>query len=261
MNDQDEFSEGEVEKLQVDRKRFLAQAYINSGTLPSETFARRLNQINAKRKAERGGIQVTETSFETEETTTTTVVETTLQVRQDPATASHERLIYMLEQDCPCHDGCKVDHGVTRYAKFSNQRTGATQYLQVKEDTGSTVNWISPSVLASSGFDLEDVVEGELAVRDFCGTSFHPQNKVAITLAGTTSKTMHTEFYVAPQNFPFDGVVIGTDFIRTTGHAHMVFLDNVEGSALIVMATKMTVREIISKDEFSAELKLLRLGN
>ena len=145
------------------------------------------------------------------------------------------------QQDCPCHgQGCKIDHGIIRFAKTINLRTGESQYVQVKEDTGTSVNWISPSVVNNFDFEVQDAPQ-DMVFLDFGGKKFQPKGMVTITLAGNETKTQHTEFYVAPEGFPVDGVVVGTEFIQRSGHTHAIFAEKPEGPALLVVQKKVTV--------------------
>jgi len=117
----------------------------------------------------------------------------------------------------------------------------------VKEDTGTDVNWISPRVVGYFDFDILDApVDGEYC--DFRGNTFHPVGMVNIPLAGMKSRTEYTECHIAPEDFPFDGVLVGTRFVQRTGHIDTVFPDRPDGTALIIMQKKVTVGKTYTAD-------------
>jgi len=108
------------------------------------------------------------------------------------------------------------------------------------EDTGTRVNWISPRLVTELRYELQDASD-QPVFEDFSGNEFTPKYTVSIPLVGKTRETWYTDCYVGPDYIPLDGVIVGTGFIQSTGHAHTVFYDKPEGPALIMMQKKVTV--------------------
>jgi len=112
--------------------------------------------------------------------------------------------------------------------------------VEVKEDSGSDANWISAGVAA------------KLAVRPLAvglhkefvcptGTSYVPSSKVKISLIGATDKVPVNDFFIAPDNFPFSGIVVGKPFIREYGHPHKIFPEKEADEFLLMMQKQPTV--------------------
>ncbi|KAF2237875.1 hypothetical protein EV356DRAFT_509781 [Viridothelium virens] len=122
-----------------------------------------------------------------------------------------------------------------------NQRTGNAQCIEVKEDTGTDVSWVSPQLVSYCNFSAFDVVE-ENHFLDFGGTVFKAEKRVEISFTGRLEKTGNTEFFVAPDFFPFHGLLVGNRFLNSFGHPHNVFLPEPD-KTLIMMQKKATEAE------------------
>lgn len=120
-----------------------------------------------------------------------------------------------------------------------NQRTGKAKLLKVREDTGTDVNWVSPQLAKDCAFPVRDVTDKNPRW-DFNGEPFCAKQRVKISFTGKLEKTSQTEFFVAPKSFPFEGLIVGNDFINSVGHAHNVFLDDPD-KTLIMVQKKTTV--------------------
>lgn len=229
--DPERWGDERVKRLLQNRNRYMETSYVLTGIPPDPSFTKTANAI------------ITNAGIPSETTTFTTAggLVPEPEVGCDLFLARRLSTDSLAQQDCPCHgQGCKIDHSLIRYAKTINPRTGESQYVQVKEDTGTEVNWISPRVVNTFDFEVQDAPE-ERVFLDFRGNQFQPKGMVTIPLAGKKTKTQHTEFYVAPEGFPVDGVVVGTTFIQRSGHAHAIFTEKPEGPALLVMQKKVTV--------------------
>ena len=124
-------------------------------------------------------------------------------------------------------EGCNADHGATRYATTLNQRSGDLQYIKVREDSQSSSNWISPEIVKE--FSLRQLdVEEEKIVTGFHGTSHVIKKMVEITLGGKGKNTEPEKFFVAPENFPFVGLLFGNENVKEAGHLSTRFLDEQE---------------------------------
>ena len=139
-----------------------------------------------------------------------------------------------------CHgQGCRIDHGATRYAKAMNQRTGKVQLIKVREDTGTDVNWVSPQLVRDCNFPVFEVKDKN-QFWGFNGEQFCPRQRVKISFTGKLEKTEQTEFFVAPMSFPVEGLLVGNGFINSIGHSHNVFLEEPD-KTLIMVQKKPTV--------------------
>ncbi|KAI9684541.1 MAG: hypothetical protein M1822_005629 [Bathelium mastoideum] len=118
----------------------------------------------------------------------------------------------------------KVDDGMPWYAGVMNQRTGNIECVEVFGDTGTDVNWVSHEVVSQCNFLVLEPLDKRCFL-DFKGNPYESRQRVKITLVGKTRKTEQTEFFVAPASFPLKGVLVGNQFINSSGHPHNVFLD------------------------------------
>ena len=150
---------------------------------------------------------------------------------------------WLVQQCAACPGkGCQVDHGAIRIAKTINGKTGGAEYVEVKEDTGSDVNWIAQETADQLKVRTLEV-ESDSVFVGLMGVSFLPSRKVQISLTGVSRKTLYGEFLIAPENFPFIGIVVGNPFIRECGHPHTLFPEKRKtGQSLLMMQKKATVR-------------------
>jgi hypothetical protein len=133
-----------------------------------------------------------------------------------------------------------------------NQRTGNAEDVEVMEDSGTKVNWIPPKLADAYGLEIYDAPPS-IGFLDFQGNSHVPTGYVKIPLTGNMPKAVRTEFFLAPENAPIGGLVIGNRFISTVGHPHTVFMDEPVGggNALIMVQNRVTV----GKGELSASFE------
>jgi hypothetical protein len=125
-------------------------------------------------------------------------------------------------------------------AKTINRQDSSSQYLSIKEDTGSSVNWIHPKWVRKLSLDPSDVEEmHEFA--GFDGSTFTPTKQVSLTLTPQRGKTLRDMFFVAPNDFPVDGVIVGTQFVMEFGHIHSRFAEKKAEPMLLMVQSKTTV--------------------
>lgn len=112
----------------------------------------------------------------------------------------------------------------------------------MKEDTGSEVNWIAPTVVTQLRAAIVNVGRRTEYV-GMMGENFVPRQQVALSLLGQSSKSHYGDFFIAPAKFPFHGVVVGNAFIKACGHPHSLFPERKKTSQfLLMMQKKATVR-------------------
>jgi hypothetical protein len=110
----------------------------------------------------------------------------------------------------------------------------------VREDTGSFVNWISPAEVNRLAVPVRGILQPKIYF-GLEGQEYHATQEVTLTLTGHTSKSSHAVFLVAPEGFPVNGVVVGTDFIQQWGHAHVLFPETKEREMMIMVQNRVTV--------------------
>ncbi|KAF2195700.1 hypothetical protein K469DRAFT_699290 [Zopfia rhizophila CBS 207.26] len=138
--------------------------------------------------------------------------------------------------------GCETDHGAPRYAFTVHPATSEEFYLRVHEDTATQVNWISPKAVEAYNLEAHDAIR-TAGFADFTGEMYVPKKKVKITWTGKPDKSVESEFFVGPENSPFE-LLVGSRFIQEIGHAHKVFLDEPagqKGTALIMTQKRLNV--------------------
>ncbi|KAL9092867.1 MAG: hypothetical protein Q9165_004285 [Trypethelium subeluteriae] len=233
-----EFTDSELEAIMQDRKRYLVHNFITSGIAPTTMYQVDLQKI----AADMGSTAATS--------------QPSVEAKENNSTASQNVQYDRSSSDGTQSEGCKVDHGATRYAKIINQRTGNSQCIEVKEDTGTDVSWVSPQLVSYCNFSIFDVLE-ENHFLDFGGSVFKAEKRVELSFTGRLEKTGNTEFFVAPDFFPFHGLLVGNRFINSFGHPHNVFLKEPD-KTLIMIQKKATVRE---KSSESSEIEQLTKAN
>ena len=120
----------------------------------------------------------------------------------------------------------------------------------MKEDTGSDVNWISPVVAFRLKAKILDIGSSTEYV-GITGTGFVARKKVELSLTGSSAKSHHGVFLIAPDDFPFPGIVVGKPFIKDCGHPHALFPEKETRESLLVMQKKATVRAATYRAEHS----------
>ncbi|KAI9703387.1 MAG: hypothetical protein M1820_005859 [Bogoriella megaspora] len=119
-------------------------------------------------------------------------------------------------------DGCRVDHHAICVAAAVNGTTGSLEYVDVREDTGTSVNWISPSTLEKL-MSLSSKALTKLKFVSLMGIKYSPEYRVKVLLNGTSNKFFYADCFVPPRESPVDGIVLGSDFIKEHGHIHTHF--------------------------------------
>lgn len=119
-------------------------------------------------------------------------------------------------------------------ARTIDNRTGRLEYIDVIEDSGSDVNWISQDIAAklevntrATGSDKEYV--------SYTGARFVPRSKSKITL-GSVRKSIYDEFFIAPDDLPFSGIIVGRTFLNTWGHLYDLFPEKKETGPTVRVA-------------------------
>jgi hypothetical protein len=211
------FSEEEQAALKIDRKRFLAQAYITTG-IPLPTLPEGSSRQTSS------------------ETVTTTQVEQTTAVAE-----------VTLQQCCPAHgQGCTADHGATLYGTTYTRRSGKLVQLPLIEDSGSQRNWIPRALAKQLQCEISDTGKPGTYL-DFGGTKHIVKKKVAIEFDGLGDNTEPVEFHVPPDGFPISCAILGRDFIEKNGaHPNQFFPTKPDMVGIIVQAP-VTVSDIIQE--------------
>ncbi|KAI9656057.1 MAG: hypothetical protein M1821_005118 [Bathelium mastoideum] len=244
-----DFSASEIERLVQDRKRFLGHNYVTLGTPLTTTYSGDPRGASAPPATAEETFQ---TTVETQESKFAAVhtQEGNVALSTDPHS-----------QCCEIHheQGCKINHGAPRYAGAINQRTGNIECVEVIEDTGTDVNWVSPEIVRQCNFPVLEAADKRHFL-DFKGDQYEARQRVKIALVGKTRKTEQTEFFVAPASFPVKGMLVGNQFINSSGHPHNVFLD--EPGKVLVMLQKRTTKaedELIQVTQAQADEKALQI--
>jgi hypothetical protein len=200
------FTKKEREKLELDRKRFLAHTYITTG-IP-------LNEDDEDEQNDQAAII-------TEEVVTT-------EIEQALAATTIQT------QGC-CPVGCSVDHAATLYGTAYTRRSGKPVQLPLREDTGSGPNWLPRALASELQCDLRDAAPNS-AFFDFGGNTHVAKKKVTVFLNGTRDKVEEVEFYITPEHFPLQCAILGNDFIKEKGHPHQWFPAKPDTVGIIIQA-------------------------
>ncbi|KAL9082783.1 MAG: hypothetical protein Q9165_008777 [Trypethelium subeluteriae] len=146
----------------------------------------------------------------------------------------------------------EVDHSAVRVARAVDCNTGEIQSIDVREDTGSVENWISPKVLERLMFQRFGV-DKSMKFVGLMGIEYTPEITIETTLTGRGNKSLYVKCFVAPPEFPVEGIVLGTNFIKTCGHPHTHFSLKEQGQSLIVVQRKIGESERLSIEQDRAE--------
>ncbi|KAF2195546.1 hypothetical protein K469DRAFT_14580 [Zopfia rhizophila CBS 207.26] len=228
----DQFTEEQVQRALRNRRRKQLASFTDDGIIPdSHSFEQHLkNVVEAQQQNQQSKMQ----SFYNQDILQTE--ETTIVTRQT---------------DCPCHEGCKIDHGVACIARTIVRPTGHNTYIKVKEDTGSRVNWISLAEAKRLAVPLRGIKSPQ-QFTGVAGHTFTPTHEVDLTLIGQARKSSHDVFLIAPPGFPVEGAVVGTDFIKQWGHVHMLFESE---EMLLVVQNKTTRAERVAIEQRRVEVE------
>src|SRR6195952_5999187 len=119
----------QVRELMVGRKGFQAGVFMSSGFPPDLDFQQHMGEIAKEDKKKKR-----KKKKENDNTSITTTRTTRIQTK-DGVISTEESV--------------QIDHGAIRYATTINIRTGVNQYIPIKGDTGTEVNWISKGLVKS----------------------------------------------------------------------------------------------------------------
>jgi hypothetical protein len=89
-----------------------------------------------------------------------------------------------------------------------NGTTGAIESVDIKEDTGSTVNWISPKTAEELMIPTREVKGRVEIVGMMKSMTFTPTRGAEVSLIGTSAKSLHAECFIAPDDFPVHAIVL-----------------------------------------------------
>ncbi|KAF2239945.1 hypothetical protein EV356DRAFT_4955 [Viridothelium virens] len=135
------------------------------------------------------------------------------------------------------------DRKVTRpnvlYGQTMKKRTGKPHGVRVKVDSGSDVNLISYHLVKECGFRSSRVSEFIIGIG---GHRTELKKLVKIPLAGQSKKTEHVDFYEAPEESPFDDLLVGRPFEETFGDPYAFFWDRpLEKDSLVAVQERLKV--------------------
>ncbi|KAI1858223.1 hypothetical protein JX265_010891 [Neoarthrinium moseri] len=139
---------------------------------------------------------------------------------------------------------------------LNSSKRGVEKYdVKVKEDTGSTVNWIHPHVIERC--KLDSLVEACEArdFQDMNGRIFSCEQRASITWFGRGRITFQEIFFVSSKKAPIQ-MVLGDEFVTKYGRASEICADAPRtGDARMYVATKLTKEERDKMKENSAAHK------
>jgi hypothetical protein len=113
--------------------------------------------------------------------------------------------------------------------------------LVVKEDTGSDLSLIHPDVVYTFRMKQQNVLGSPPRGRDADGTIHQFTKFVDLSLNGPGDTSIQYQFYVAAPGCPVPGIIAGTDFIKSRGHAHTLFYDEPPKPLLVLLQQHSTV--------------------
>jgi hypothetical protein len=208
------FTEKEREELVVDRKRYLAHAFVTAGiALPSAAESNPEDIVT--------GVTVTS---ETEKITAVAAIRSS---------------------QCPAHgQGCTIDHGATLYGTTLTRRSGKVVQIPLIEDSGSGPNWMPRALARDLQCELRDIVANDARrCVDFGGTEHRIKKKITLSLNGMGNRAEEVDFCIAPEGFPLHCAVLGRDFIDSVGHPYQFFPAKPDSIGIIIQS-QITVSEI-----------------
>ncbi|KAL9091311.1 MAG: hypothetical protein Q9165_004945 [Trypethelium subeluteriae] len=135
------------------------------------------------------------------------------------------------------------DRKVTRpnvlYGQTMQKRTGKPRNVRIKVDSGSDVNLISYRLVKECGFRGSSVSEFIIGIG---GHRTELKKLVKIPLAGQSKKTEHVDFYEAPEESPFDDLLVGQSFDDAFGDPYAFFWDRpLEKDSLVAVQERLKV--------------------
>jgi hypothetical protein len=221
------WSKEKVREMAHGRKVWQTGIYYASGEPPDLEFQRILDEIEDEER-----IKGKKKKNKKQEQTSITETRTTT-IETAEGVVSKEEVV-------------RIDRGQIRYATTINVRNGVDQYIPVKEDTGTDVNWISKGLAESLALEILNAPAG-IRFKDFSGHEFEATHRVTLPLVGEIDKSQHTECYIAPDGFPLDCVLVGSAFVNEVGPAHSVFAEKPKGTAFVMVQAAVTVSESMKK--------------
>ncbi|KAF2265169.1 hypothetical protein CC78DRAFT_207796 [Lojkania enalia] len=214
-----EYESEEIEKVEEDRERYLHFSRVVMGIKPNSTYRKKLKAVKARKKQKN------------KDQASHSLLERTIQ---------SDEMIITAQVNCPCHEGCKADHGAFYIAQTISKRCGRLDRVNVKEDTGSGPNWISKSDASELALPIHKMTVPE-KYKTHNGEEFEATHRVSMTLVGRADKSCHDDFLVAPDRFPVDALILGRQFVRKWGHPFALFDRNEGDEILLVVQNKVSV--------------------
>ncbi|KAK8000763.1 hypothetical protein PG990_013363 [Apiospora arundinis] len=103
---------------------------------------------------------------------------------------------------------------------FKNNR--GPRDARFKDDTGTPVNWIHPSLVKRFKLDIEQLEDRDVqGFIDFQGKRYRARQIVWFTMMGRDQKTYWDKYYIASEKSNID-VILGEEFVNANGRARDV---------------------------------------
>ncbi|KAK7962941.1 uncharacterized protein PG986_003766 [Apiospora aurea] len=103
---------------------------------------------------------------------------------------------------------------------FKNNRE--PRDARFRDDTGTPVNWIHPSLAKRFKLEIEQLEERDVKdFIDFQGRKYRAKQIVYFTMMGRDQKTYWDKYYIASEKSNID-VVLGEEFVNSNGRARDV---------------------------------------
>ncbi|KAK8043320.1 hypothetical protein PG993_005750 [Apiospora rasikravindrae] len=116
----------------------------------------------------------------------------------------------------------ETHHQTDLWGRILSQDNREPRDARFRDDTGTPVNWIHPSLARRFKLDIEQLDEGDTkSFVDFQGRRYRANQVVYFTMVGRDKKTYWDKYYIAPEKSNID-VILGEKFVNANGRARDV---------------------------------------
>lgn len=123
-------------------------------------------------------------------------------------------------------------------ARILTVKAGEPYLVAARDDTGTPVNWIHPSLVERCGLHREPCAPATF--KDFQGGLFECRERIQVRWFGKNKKTREDEFFLAPLGSDVE-LVLGREFVKQHGLAEAVCEQTSVADARVFVAIRKDV--------------------
>ncbi|KAK8062014.1 hypothetical protein PG994_008380 [Apiospora phragmitis] len=140
----------------------------------------------------------------------------------------------------------KTHHQADLWGRILSKDNREPRDARFRDDTGTPVNWIHPSLARRFKLDIEQLDKSDTeSFTDFQGKKYRANQVVYFTMVGRDKKTYWDRYYIAPEKSDID-VILGEKFVNANGRARDVCDEAPQNATARVFVVE---RKMTKKDE------------